>query len=278
MGSNARAAAGLACLVLLGGTPARADEPFWNSRPLSHWVAVLQTGDLAARTEAARGLTEIALAHGASAIVPALAALIDALQRRMLRNYAWRRPRRCSRPVPPPRRPFRRCSSCSNRIPMPTFVRTPGWRSRRWLRPTPPSWRPCGRVLGRDADAHVRQAAAASLVQAGPAARPCAPALHARDARRRRHRARFCRRRRRSARRDQRRPAGAAGRALARGSGGARRGRRAAGRRRAGPRRRSRAAHLRAGRWRRARCGRRPPRRSGRSANPPSSPSSPSGG
>ena len=76
----ARIAAGLACLgALVSASAVAGDEPSWNSRPLSHWVATLRNGDIAARTQAARGLTEIALAHGSNAIVSAVPDLVAAL-------------------------------------------------------------------------------------------------------------------------------------------------------------------------------------------------------
>ena len=138
-GSKALAAAGLVCFVLLGRTPARADEPFWNSRPLSHWVAVLQSGDPAARIEAARGLTEIALTRGA---LPSWWRCLTSSTRfartPLLREAATTALQQVG---PSAGAAVRRCSSCSNRIPMPKSARTPGWRSRK----SPlaiPSWSP----------------------------------------------------------------------------------------------------------------------------------------
>ena len=51
-GNKALAAAGLACLCACWEARRHGPiEPFWNPRPLSHWVAVLQSGDPAARTK-----------------------------------------------------------------------------------------------------------------------------------------------------------------------------------------------------------------------------------
>jgi HEAT repeat protein len=175
-GTLARTVAGLACLVVIGGTTARADEPFWNARPLSHWLGVLQSGDAAARTEAARGLTEIALAHGAPAILPALPQLIAALHSsaiglRVAATAALEQ-------IGP---------SATAAVPtlLELFEQDPdadirahaGLALTQVARGDARVVEACGRVLGLDADVRVRQAAAASLVQAGPASLAVQPAL-----------------------------------------------------------------------------------------------------
>ena len=176
-GSKALAAAGLVCFVLLGRTPARADEPFWNSRPLSHWVAVLQSGDPAARIEAARGLTEIALTRGAPAVLVALPHLIDALRadaprvREAATTALQQVGPSAGAAVPTLLELFEQDPDAE--------VRAHAGLALTQVAPGDPIVvATCSRVLGRDAEAHVRQAAAASLVQAGAAAQVALPALH----------------------------------------------------------------------------------------------------
>ena len=175
-GRYARAAAGLACLVLWSSTPALADDPFWNSRPLSHWVTVLQSGDPSARTEAARGLTEIAISHGPSVVLSALPHLIDALHADAapLRVAATTTIQHIGAPgasaVPTLLELFEQDPEAD--------VRAHAGLALTQVAPTDTAVvAACGRVLGRDADAHVRQAAAAALVQAGPASQVVQPAL-----------------------------------------------------------------------------------------------------
>jgi HEAT repeat protein len=56
-----------------------ADEPFWNSRPLGYWLNQLRVGDAAARMQAARGVGEIAAAHGGAVVAAAIPLLVPCL-------------------------------------------------------------------------------------------------------------------------------------------------------------------------------------------------------
>ena len=63
-----------------------ADEPFWNSRPLGYWLNQLRVGDAAARMQAARGVGEIAAAHGGAVVAAALPLLCPVWIRQRLRS------------------------------------------------------------------------------------------------------------------------------------------------------------------------------------------------
>ena len=56
------------------------DEPYWNSKPLSYWIARLGAADPGGRTQAAQSVAEIAIAHGGSAAAPAVAELMPNLR------------------------------------------------------------------------------------------------------------------------------------------------------------------------------------------------------
>ncbi len=90
----------------------------------------------------------------------------------MPRHCAWRRPPRSSRRVRSPRPAVPTLLELFEQDPD-AGVRAHAGLALSQVAPADTAVvEACGRVLGRDADAHVRQAAAASLVQAGPAARP----------------------------------------------------------------------------------------------------------
>ena len=74
-----RLVSGLVWVGLLVAPAAHADDPYWNSKPVSYWVGLLQSGQPAERLHAARGLNELAAARGAETIAPALPYLIAAL-------------------------------------------------------------------------------------------------------------------------------------------------------------------------------------------------------
>ena len=67
----------LATLVASGS--AIADEPFWNQRPLGYWLNQLRVGDASARTQAARGVMEMATAHGSASVAAAVPLLVPCL-------------------------------------------------------------------------------------------------------------------------------------------------------------------------------------------------------
>jgi HEAT repeat protein len=56
------------------------DEPYWNSKPLSYWIARLGSADPGGRAQAAQSVAEIAIAHGGSAAAPAVAELMPNLR------------------------------------------------------------------------------------------------------------------------------------------------------------------------------------------------------
>jgi HEAT repeat protein len=69
-------------LVLLHARPVPAgppQEPYWNSRPLSFWLAALSLQEPARRIEAAQSVAEIAITHGGSVAAPAVPALVGNL-------------------------------------------------------------------------------------------------------------------------------------------------------------------------------------------------------
>jgi HEAT repeat protein len=71
-----------ACLTVsfLASSAGAADEPFWNSRPLGYWLNQLRVGDSAARTQAARGVGEIAAEHGSASVAAAVPLLVPCLE------------------------------------------------------------------------------------------------------------------------------------------------------------------------------------------------------
>jgi HEAT repeat protein len=177
MGGNfARTVIGSFAWLAVVATTAGA-EPSWGSKPLSHWIVVLQAGDQSARTDAARALTQIALAHGSGAIDPAVPHLIDALRADApaLRLSAMSALEQAgSRAL------------AAQAVLVDLFERDPdadvrahaGLALTRIAPANAVVVDACGRVLGGDADARVRQAAAAALVQAGTSARPVEAAVH----------------------------------------------------------------------------------------------------
>lgn len=175
-GSTAGVVAALVCGGLVAASSPRADEPFWHSRPVSHWVGVLQTGDTVARTEAARGLAEIALAHGAEAVHPAIPSLREALASPAVELRAAAAA--VFEQVGPPAAGVAPALLNLFEHDPDAGVRAHAGLALMRIVPLDPAVvEASARVLGRDADAGVRQAAAAALVQAGAAAEPALPAL-----------------------------------------------------------------------------------------------------
>src|SRR6188508_717045 len=78
-GVTALAAACLTAMLLPASSASAADEPFWNSRPLGYWLNQLRVGDAAAQMQAARGVGEIAAAHGAAVVTAAIPLLVPCL-------------------------------------------------------------------------------------------------------------------------------------------------------------------------------------------------------
>ena len=56
-----------------------AQEPYWESQPLSYWVSALSGQDAGNRVRAASSLAEMALAHGGSAVASAVPELLPNL-------------------------------------------------------------------------------------------------------------------------------------------------------------------------------------------------------
>ena len=163
-----------AALMLMTATTLA--EPFWGSKPLSHWVQLLQQSEPAARAEATRALAQIALAHGPDTIDPAVPHLIDALGAAVpaVRAGAAAALEQAGT-----------AASAAQPALLTLFERDPEADVRAHaalaltrLVPTNPDFiATCGRVLDGDADVQVRQAAAAALVQAGPSAQTVEPVV-----------------------------------------------------------------------------------------------------
>jgi hypothetical protein len=73
-------AAAAAVWTMSGGAHAVfAQEPYWESRPLSYWVSALSGQDAGGRVRAASSLAEMAIAHGGSALASAVPELLPNL-------------------------------------------------------------------------------------------------------------------------------------------------------------------------------------------------------
>jgi HEAT repeat protein len=162
------------CLVVgILSVPAidAADEPFWNSRPLGYWLNQLRIGDAAARTQAARGVGEIASAHGGAVVAAAIPLLVPCLDS--------------------PEAPLRaaaadalgpigtaadgagpRLLTLFEQDPDPSVRRAAGVALARVRPGSSDLISSSARVLARDQEAAVREVAAAALVEVGPAASP----------------------------------------------------------------------------------------------------------
>ena len=66
---RAVAAAAAAVWALSGAHTLLAQEPYWESQPLSYWVSALSGQDAGGRVRAASSLAEMALAHGGIALL-----------------------------------------------------------------------------------------------------------------------------------------------------------------------------------------------------------------
>jgi HEAT repeat protein len=171
----------VACLLatLAASAPALAGEPYWNQRPLSYWLGQLRTGDDTAREQAARGIMEMAVEHGPVPLSPAVSLLVPCLDapEASLRMAAAD----ALAPLAPVAGPagdrllalFETDSDSGVR-------RSAGMAAGKVVRGADDVVVVAGRVLAGDADAGVRQTAAALLIEAGPAARSAAPAAHSR--------------------------------------------------------------------------------------------------
>jgi HEAT repeat protein len=150
---------------------AAADEPFWNSRPLGYWLNQLRVGDAAARMQAARGVGEIAAAHGGAVVAAAIPLLVPCLDS--------------------PEAPLRaaaadalgpigtaadgagpRLVALFEKDPDPSVRRAAGVALARIRPGSSDLISSSARVLAGDEEAAVREVAAAALVEAGPAASP----------------------------------------------------------------------------------------------------------
>lgn len=148
-----------------------ADEPFWNSRPLGYWLNQLRVGDAAARMQAARGVGEIAVAHGGAVVAAAIPLLVPCLDS--------------------PEAPLRaaaadalgpigtaadgagpRLLALFEKDPDPSVRRAAGVALARVRPGSSDLINGSARVLAGDQEATVREVAAAALVEAGPAASP----------------------------------------------------------------------------------------------------------
>jgi len=164
------ALAGVLALLLAAG-PAHADEPFWNSRPLGYWLNQLRVGSPAEREQAARGVGEMAEAHGAGSVAAAVPLLLpcldatDAVLRAAAAEALGPIGSRAETATP-------RLLSLFEHDPDPTVRRLAGVAMTRVDPGSSGLVTTAGRVLATDDDPDVRQAAAAALVEAGPAARP----------------------------------------------------------------------------------------------------------
>jgi HEAT repeat protein len=148
-----------------------ADEPFWNSRPLTYWLDQLRVGDASARTEAARSVAEIALAHGSrtvAAAVPLLMPCLDATDAplRAAAADALAPMGAVANHAGP------RLLDLFERDPDPDVRRAAGVAVARVVPASDALVSVASRVLRDDGVAGVRQAAAAALVEADVAARP----------------------------------------------------------------------------------------------------------
>ncbi len=170
---NALAGCVLTGLLAASGA-ARADEPFWNSRPLGYWLNQLRVGTEAERVQAAHGVGEMAVMNGAGSVVAALPLLVPCLD-------ASEAPLRAAAaeaiaPMGP------RADSAVARLlslfehdPVPSVRRSAGLAASRVGPGSPALVNVAVRVLGADGDTSVREVAAATLVEAGSAAASALP-------------------------------------------------------------------------------------------------------
>jgi HEAT repeat protein len=148
-----------------------ADEPFWNSRPLGYWLNQLRVGDAAARMQAARGVGEIAAAHGAAVVTAAIPLLVPCLD-------SPEAPLRAA--AADALGPIGTAAGGAGPRLVALFEKDPDASVRRaagvaLARVSPGSSdliSSSARVLSGDREASVREVAAAALVEAGPAASP----------------------------------------------------------------------------------------------------------
>ena len=110
-----RAVAAAAVVWAVSGAaraPLAAQEPYWESQPLSYWVSALSRQDPGGRVRAASSLAEMAIAHGGSAVASAVPELLPNLADPMadVRESARGRWSRSAR-LPPDRR-CPRCFGC----------------------------------------------------------------------------------------------------------------------------------------------------------------------
>src|SRR5262245_30979945 len=162
------------CLVigiLSVPTAHASDEPFWNSRPLGYWLDQLRVGDAAARMQAARGVGEIAAAHGVALVAAAIPLLVPGLD-------SPEAPLRAAAadalgPMGPAADGAAgRLLDLFERDPDPSVRRAAGVALTRVRPGSSDLISSSARVLARDQEAAVREVAAAALVEAGPAASP----------------------------------------------------------------------------------------------------------
>ena len=206
------------CLVVgILSVPAigAADEPFWNSRPLGYWLNQLRVGDAAARTQAARGVGEIAAAHGGKVVAAAIPLLVPCLDS--------------------PEAPLRaaaadalgpigtaadgagpRLLTLFEADPDPSVRRAAGVALARVRPGSSDLISSSARVLARDQEAAVREVAAAALVEAGAGRLAWAVGRPGRARRSRSDGAGVLRGHRRPCRRSRQRDAGASGRTVER--------------------------------------------------------------
>ncbi len=164
-------AACLAAGLLAPAWAAASDEPFWNARPLGYWLNQLRVGDAAARELAARGVNEIATAHGSATVtaaVPLLMPCLDAADAPLRAAAADAlAPIGAAALSAGPR-----LLTMFEHDPDPGVRRSAGVAATRVVPGSSTLVTVAGRVLLRDDDSSVRQVAAASLVEAGSAATP----------------------------------------------------------------------------------------------------------
>ena len=152
-----------------------ADEPFWNSRPLGYWLNQLRVGDAAAQMQAARGVGEIAAAHGAAVVTAAIPLLVPCLDSpdaplRAAAADALGPIGTAAGGAGP------RLVTLFEKDPDPTVRRAAGVALARVTPGSSDLISSSARVLSGDQEASVREVAAAALVEAGPAASPGLPA------------------------------------------------------------------------------------------------------
>jgi HEAT repeat protein len=169
-------AASLCVLAALSPAAAGQDEPYWNSKPLSFWVAQLRDGNIAERTESASVISEIAIVHGTEhlestipLLVPCLDAAAPELRAAALRALEQLGPSAASAGP--------RLIALLHNDPTAEVRRRAGLALARILPTDPEVVAAEARALASDADAGVREAAAVGLLSAGPVAEPYAPVL-----------------------------------------------------------------------------------------------------